>query len=232
MILRNHGLVIAIDGPAASGKSTTARLVADALGYVHIDSGAMYRALTLKALRLGVRPEDQESVSRIAESSRVELHAGPDGVRVMLDGADEGAAIRTPEVTQAVSLVSSYPRVRAVLVREQRAMGRQGGIVMDGRDIGTVVFPDADVKFFMVAGIDARARRRQRELRERGIEAGEEALQREITERDRHDSNREQSPLRRAGDAIDVDTSELTIEEQVAFVVNRVREVMEKESKR
>jgi cytidylate kinase len=229
VILRTKELVIAIDGPAASGKSTTARLVAAALGYVHVDTGAMYRALTLKALRQGVSPEDQDAVSSIAESSHVELRDDGGTVHVLLDGEDVREAIRTPEVTNAVSLVSSYPRVRSVLVREQRAMGKNGGIVMDGRDIGTVVFPDADIKFFMVAGIDARARRRRLELRAKGIEADEAELSRQIAGRDLQDSTRDQSPLRRADDAIDVDTSGMTIDEQVAFVVRCAREVMAKE---
>jgi cytidylate kinase len=228
VILRSKGFVIAIDGPAASGKSTTARLVAAALGYVHVDTGAMYRALTLKALRQGISPEDQEAVSSIAESSHVDLRVDGGTLRVLLDGEDVSEAIRTPDVTAAVSLVSSYQRVRAAMVREQRLMGEQGGIVMDGRDIGTVVFPDADVKFFMVAGIKARARRRSLELRARGIEADETELEEQIAGRDLQDSTREQSPLRRAGDAIDVDTSELTIEEQVAYVVRRTREAMER----
>jgi CMP/dCMP kinase len=228
VILRSKGLVVAIDGPAASGKSTTARLVAAALGYVHVDTGAMYRALTLKALRQGISPEDQDAVSTIAGSSHVELRVDGGALRVFLDGEDVSEAIRTPAVTNAVSLVSSYPRVRTAMVREQRTMGELGGIVMDGRDIGTVVFPDADVKFFMVAGIEARARRRQLELRARGIEADQAELSQQIAGRDLQDSTREQSPLRRADDAIDVDTSEMTIEEQVAFVVRCTREAMAK----
>jgi CMP/dCMP kinase len=154
------------------------------------------------------------------------LRNEPSGVRVFLDGADVTAAIRTPEVTRAVSLVSSYPRVRQVMVREQRAMGEEGGIVMDGRDIGTVVFPDADLKFFMIAGIEARARRRSEELRAKGIDADHDALADEIAERDRFDSTREESPLRRADDAIAIDTSDLTIDEQVAQVTRIARETM------
>lgn len=225
--MRPGKLVIAIDGPAASGKSTTAQLVAERLGYLYVDTGAMYRAATLKVLRAGVPPGEQERVAALVESARIELRSGNGMLRVLLDGEDVTEEIRTPDVTRAVSAVSSIRRVRDVMVREQRRMGRDGGIVLEGRDIGTVVFPDADLKFFMVAGIDARAHRRGNELRTRGIPADIERLKNEIRDRDTLDSTRSESPLKKADDAIEVDTSEMTIEQQVAFVIETARRVME-----
>jgi cytidylate kinase len=219
-------LVIAIDGPAASGKSTTAQLVAERLGYLHVDTGAMYRAATLKVLRAGIPAGDQERVAALVESARIELRREAGSPRVLLDGEDVTQEIRTPEVTRAVSAVSGIRRVRDVMVREQRRMGAEGGIVLEGRDIGTVVFPDADLKFFMVAGIDARARRRGNELRTRGIQADIERLKNEIRDRDTVDSTRSESPLKKADDAIEVDTSDMTVEQQVALVIATARRVM------
>ena len=217
-------LVVAIDGPAASGKSTTARLAAGRLGYVHVDTGAMYRAVTLKVLRAGMAPENDTAIAALLPGTHVELKQADNGLRVVLDGEDVSEAIRTPAVTRAVSAVSSQRAVREAMVREQRLMGKDGGIVLEGRDIGTVVFPDADLKFFMVAGIRARAQRRQEELAVRGEHIHLEHLEQEIAERDARDASRTESPLRRADDAIDIDTSEMTIEEQVAFVVQMVEE--------
>jgi cytidylate kinase len=224
--LRPRKLVIAIDGPAASGKSTTARLVAERLGYVHVDTGAMYRAVTLKVLRAGLSPEDRESIAALLTTTRVELRNMGRALRIFLDGVDVTGPIRTQEVTRAVSAVSRLREVRTAMVREQRAMGKDGGIVLEGRDIGTVVFPDADLKFFIIAGIEARALRRQRELQEKGTRADLEELKREIAERDRLDSSRAESPLRKAEGAIEIDTSNLSIEEQVNQVVTIARERM------
>lgn len=217
-------MVIAIDGPAASGKTTTAKLVAQRLGYLHVDTGAMYRAVTLKVLRSGAEPEDRRGVAALLETTRVLLRVEGGILRVLLDGEDVTEEIRSPEVTRAVSAVSSLPEVRQVMVREQRAIGAGGGIVLEGRDIGTVVFPDAECKFFLIAGIDVRAKRRLKELREKGISADLEALKNEIRTRDHLDSTRALSPLRKAEDAVEIDTSELTIEEQVDEVVRIVKE--------
>ena len=216
-------LVITIDGPAASGKSTTARMAAERLGYTHIDTGAMYRAVTLKVLRAGLSPDDSAGIAGMLPTTHVVLVRGQNGLRVMLDGEDVTDAIRTARVTRAVSAVSSHAAVREAMVREQRAMGKDGGIVLEGRDIGTVVFPDADLKFFMVAGIKSRAQRRQKELAERGEKISLESLEREIAERDTRDASRAVSPLRKADDAIVVDTSDLKIEEQVELVVGTAR---------
>jgi cytidylate kinase len=217
--VKRKELIIAIDGPAASGKSTTARNVARRLGYLHIDTGAMYRAFTLKVLREGIDPSDTSGIARIVDTSHVELRGRGSTLSVLLDGEDVTSEIRREEVTRAVSEVSSIRPVRAAMVREQRRLGRDGGVVLEGRDIGTVVFPDADLKIFMVASIEERATRRQRELQEQGVEVSHAKLLSEIRERDRKDSMRTESPLTRAEDAIVLDTSGLSIEEQVQRVV-------------
>jgi len=192
----------------------------------------MYRAVTLKVIRRGLSPRDAEGIERLLDTTRVEFRRTGGAVLVLLDGEDVTEAIRSPEVSRAVSAVSMHPAVRKAMVREQRLMGKQGEIVLDGRDIGTVVFPDADIKFFMVANLEERARRRLAELRAKGIEAHIEELRREISERDTADSTRQESPLRRADDAIDVDTSALTIEQQVEFVLSRVEAKLKKEDER
>jgi CMP/dCMP kinase len=224
--VRKKKLVIAIDGPAASGKSTTAKLAATRLGYVHIDTGAMYRAVTLKVIRSRVAVDDRERIARLLVTTHVQL-AGPGGhLTVYLDGNEVTEEIRTPEVSRAVSAVSSLPEVREAMVREQRAMGVAGGIILDGRDIGTVVFPDADLKFFMVAGIEARAHRRHKELAEKGVPSSVDLQMEEIARRDQLDSTRSVAPLKRADDAIVVDTSRMTIEQQVDLVVSNAERLM------
>jgi cytidylate kinase len=225
LALSEKRLVIAIDGPAASGKSTTAKLVAAKLGYLHVDTGAMYRAITSKVLVSGLGLDDIDAISKLVATTRVELKRNGNTLNVMLDGVDVTERIRTAEVTRAVSMVSSIASVREVMVREQRRLNQGGGIVLEGRDIGTVVFPQADLKIFMVAGIEARAHRRQKELVEQGITSSFDSLKKEIEERDRLDSTRSQSPLRRAPDAIELDTSNMTIDEQVDFVLNEVRKI-------
>ncbi len=224
-------LVIAIDGPAASGKSTTARLAAERLGYLHIDTGAMYRAVTLKVLRAGISPDDERAVARLLDSTHVALRKEGALLQVELDGEEVTSDIRSEVVTRAVSAVSMLRAVRDAMVREQRRMGEQGGIVLEGRDIGTVVFPDADLKFFMTAALDARARRREKELVDGGVPRSAGELRREIEERDRRDSTRAESPLKMAPDAIELDTTNLSIDEQVAIVVARAEELLRRREK-
>jgi cytidylate kinase len=231
--LSQKHLVIAIDGPAASGKSTTAKLVAERLGYLHVDTGAMYRAVTLKILRREIELNDVAKIAKLVSTTRVELsylsadrQSADSSLKVSLDGEDVTHDIRSLEVTKAVSAVSSIKEVRAAMVREQQKMGEGGGIVMDGRDIGTVVFPDADLKIFMVASIHERARRRAEELNAKGLAANLELLKKEIVERDRLDSTRNESPLRKADDAVKLDTSNLTIDEQVEFIVTKARQTL------
>lgn len=220
-------IIIAIDGPAASGKSTTARRVAEKLGYLYIDTGAMYRAITLQVLRENIDPLNIEEVSCITEKIHVSLETHDGSLKIMLDGNDVTREIRLPEVTQAVSAVSSIPRVREVMVREQRAMGKNKGVVLDGRDIGTVVFPGAELKIYMVANPRVRAERRAKELEGQGIVTDVAALEDEIQVRDRKDSTRQMSPLRKAVDALELDTSLLSIDEQVEFVVSKARKIIE-----
>lgn len=219
-------LIIAIDGPAAAGKSTTAKLVAKKLGYVHVDSGAMYRAVTLKVLRHGISLDAAEEITKLAQTTRIELREANGSLTVLLDGKNVTQEIRVVNVTNAVSKVSSIKEVRAAMVREQRQMGRQGGVVMDGRDIGTVVFPNADLKIFMFASINERAKRRAEELVAAGLQPHRETLKKEIAHRDQLDSTRNESPLRKAEDAIELDTSNMTIDEQVEFIVKKANEIL------
>ena len=230
--MERNGLIIAIDGPAASGKSTTAKLVASRLGYTYIDTGAMYRAVTLVALRTGVDPADQAAIEKLASQISIRFHCIDDGsLKTFIEAEDVSAAIREPEVTGAVSLVSSWSGVREAMVRLQREMSMEGGVVMDGRDIGTVVFPDADVKVFMVADINARAERRKSDLVGLGTEQSVEVVAHDLERRDKLDSNRDVSPLRKAEDAVEIDTSGLSIEEQVEKVLEMVREVQDSKLK-
>ena len=221
-------LVIAVDGPAASGKSTTSKLVAKDLGYLYVDTGAMYRAMTLKVLQHEINLEAEERISRLAEKTNIRLEQHDDQLKVFLDSKEVTRAIRSRAVTNAVSAVSAIKKVREVMVREQRRIGVNGGIVLDGRDIGTVVFPNADLKIFMIANVKERASRRQKDLIKEGIDVSLEELVEEINERDRKDSKRNISPLRKADDAIILDTTNLTIAKQVKFIVNKANEIIDK----
>ncbi|MFZ0390027.1 MAG: (d)CMP kinase [Calditrichia bacterium] len=206
---------IAIDGPAASGKSTTARLLANKLDYTYIDSGAMYRAVTLKALRSKVPVTENRRVAEIAASIKLRLEKDPEKTVIFMDEEDISEAIRTPEIDRAISPVAANPMVRELLVKLQQQMGVAGGVVMDGRDIGTVVFPDAELKIYMKASAEERALRRRKELAQRGIEADLQQLTAEIRQRDRADRERSHGPLKMAADAVELDTTKLTIAEQV-----------------
>ncbi|MGA8367971.1 MAG: (d)CMP kinase, partial [Candidatus Acidiferrales bacterium] len=197
-------LIIAIDGPVGSGKSTLARRVAALLGYVYVDTGAMYRAIALKALRNSVPLDAGEALAALAGGTRIDLRAHDGAQQVLLDGEDVTAAIRTPEVAQAASKVALVPGVRQVLVAEQRRAGREGGVVMEGRDIGSVVFPDAELKIFLTASPEVRAERRWREHQQKGEAVDLARTLEEIHERDRRDQERSSSPLVRAKDAVAV----------------------------
>jgi cytidylate kinase len=220
------GFVVAIDGPAASGKSTTARLAAERLGFLYLDTGAMYRAVTWKALESGVDPGDAVALAELVGRIHVQIVPGGNGARVHVDGEDVTEGIREPRISRAVSRVSSVPAVRRAMVEIQRRIGRSGAVVVEGRDIGTVVFPDARVKIFLEASLEERAARRQAELRRSGVEQSREELAREIRSRDELDSGRADSPLRRAPDAVHVDTTRLSIDQQVDEVVRVVREAL------
>ncbi len=222
-------IAIAIDGPAASGKSTTAKMVAQKLGYLHIDTGAMYRAITLKVLNERIDLSEKEKIVKAAKASEIRLCNENGKMKIFLDGMDVTAKIRTPMVTGAVSTISSYSDVREVMVRQQRKLAAQGGAVLEGRDIGTVVLPQADLKIFMIADIEERARRRKNDLAATGIDASMEDLAREIELRDRKDATRIASPLKKADDAIELDTTNLTIQQQVDFIVKQAMEIINRE---
>ena len=220
MTARPHGLVVAIDGPSGAGKSTAGRGLAARLGYTYVNTGAMYRALTLKALRASLSPDAEGPLVDLAAETRIDLEDG--GQRVRLDGLDVTAEIRSREVTTASSRVSAHPGVRRDMVERQRRLGAGGGVVLDGRDIGTAVFPDAEAKFYLDADPSKRARRRQAEWSAAGSDVDIEELELEIRSRDAADSTRADSPLLRAKDAILVDTTELTpaeVVERMASVV-------------
>jgi cytidylate kinase len=215
-------LVIAIDGPAGAGKSTLARALANRLGYTYVDSGAMYRAVGLAAAERGIDPTDPVALAALVAGLDLALEPGPLGQRVRLGGRDVTDAIRTAHAGEWASRVAAMPVVRASLVVRQRALGAAGGVVMDGRDIGTVVFPDADCKFFVTASAAERARRRAREIG--APDADLPAIQHEIEARDHRDSTRANSPLRAAADAESVDTTGLTAEEATRHLLERVLE--------
>lgn len=226
-------MIIAIDGPAGSGKSTVAHAIAQRCGITYLDTGAMYRSVTLACLRRGVDLRDADAVAAVAREVRIEFCNDGSGQTVLLDGQDVTADIRTPEVDRNVSVVSAVPAVRAAMVTLQRAVGEQGDVVAEGRDIGTVVFPDAEVKVFLTADAEARAHRRavQREGGDAAKDAAaqadtdrEQAILEEIRRRDKLDSTRKEAPLRAAEDAHHIDSSTLGVEEVVAEVIRLMEE--------
>ncbi len=221
----NRRLVIAIDGPVGAGKTTAARRLAEALSYVHIDSGAMYRAIGWKAVKAGMDLRDQPALARLAEATEIRLVASPQGLQVLVDGEDVTAHLRTPVMDEASSLVSTCPAVRHRMVALQRAMAREGGVVMDGRDIGTVVFPDADLKFYLDADLSVRATRRQGDLSRAGNRVDIQTVQEEVARRDTRDTTRQASPLRPASDAIRIDSSGLSPEQVLQRMLAEVRKL-------
>jgi len=214
-------IVVAIDGPAGAGKSTIARRIADKLGFLYIDTGAMYRAVGLWALRAGVALDDMHRLEQLAREARIELSSSPNAVR--LNDEDVTEAIRAPEISDAASKVSAVPGVRRALVEKQRQMGEQSSIVMEGRDIGSVVFPDASVKVYLDADPAVRARRRVQELAAKGRTADPAEVERDMRERDLRDSTRPDSPLIQAPDAVFVDSTPHTLDEVERIILNIVR---------
>jgi cytidylate kinase len=223
----NKRLTIAIDGPAGSGKSSVARVVAQRLGYLYLDSGAMYRALALKALQNnGIALTSEKELEQLARHTQIELQPVPATLRdptvhnrVLLDGDDVTQSIRTNEVAQAASRVATVPGVRSVLVAAQQRAGASGGVVMEGRDIGTVVFPNADLKIFLEAAPEARAQRRWKEHNEKGEELQLAEVMEEVRERDQRDTERKVSPLVRAADAVLVDNTAMDVEETARLII-------------
>ncbi|HEX8734353.1 MAG TPA: (d)CMP kinase [Pyrinomonadaceae bacterium] len=220
-------MIIAIDGPSGAGKSTLGKMLAKKLNLLYLDTGAMYRAVGLAVLESRTAFEDTARVAAIAENARIELIGEPENLQVKLDGRDISKEIRTNEVGQAASIVSTISEVRRILVEHQRLLGETAphGCVLDGRDIGTVVFPNADVKFFLTAKPEARARRRYEEDLARGLDTTYEKTFEEITLRDRRDVSRADSPLSIAADAIVIDTSELNLTEVFEQMTDIIREI-------
>ncbi|WP_240968174.1 (d)CMP kinase [Paenibacillus aquistagni] len=215
---KNTRFNIAIDGPAGAGKSTVARHVARKLGYIYIDTGAMYRAVALHMLEQGIRPSEPSKAKQAMKDVRIELLPGEDGQRVLLNGLDVTRQIRTPEISLMASQFAQHEDVREQLVAMQRELATKKGIVMDGRDIGTIVLPSAEFKWFLTASVDERAKRRYAELKDKS-EVTLEQLKHEIAERDRQDENRAISPLRQAEDALLLDTTHMSIDEIVELMV-------------
>lgn len=212
-------LIIAIDGPSGAGKGTVARAIASELGYRHVDSGAMYRAVGWKAIRDGVPLEDEAAVAALAEGARIDVSS----THVTIDGIDVTRAIRTPDIDRAAAGVARLPRVRSVLVEQQRQMGINGAIVMEGRDIGTVVFPDADVKLYLDASPEERARRRASDPAHTGVPAAVSEVATLLTQRDEIDRTRTASPLYAAKDALIVDTTGKSVKEVVTEAMTVIR---------
>jgi cytidylate kinase len=223
---RFKNIVVTLDGPAASGKSTTALRAARQLGWTYLDTGAMYRALAVKTLQQGIALDDETVIGNLAGKIRMRMEQSEAGMRIFMDDEDVTDLIRTPEVDQAVGPVCEVPLVRQEMVRLQREMLQYGHLITDGRDMGTVVFPNADLKFYLTASIESRAKRRQIDMKKQGIRISLDQLKKEIQHRDDRDLNREHSPLRKASDAIELDTSNLSIDEQVAIVVARIDQLL------
>lgn len=216
-------IVVAIDGPAGAGKSTIAKLAAEKLGYAYIDTGAMYRSVAWKFLQTG-REFDEAYISELANTMIIEFKPEAKVNRVFVDGTEVTEAIRTPEVTAIVSRVAAIGAVREAMVEQQRRMGEIGGVLMDGRDIGTVVFPHAQLKIFLTASVEERARRRYKEMLEKGQQVELAQLQEDIAARDKQDSERAISPLRQAEDALLLDTSDMSIAQVTDKILQLVQE--------
>ena len=214
-------MIIAIDGPAGSGKTTTARIVARNLGFIHINTGALYRGIALKFIREKVNLDDTSAIERILNNTQMDF-AGPNNAILYMDGEDISAEIISSMVTENVSQISSISEVRVKLVEYQRKMAQDQNVVLDGRDLGTVVFPNADYKFYLIADIEVRAERRKQEIEVTGDYMTKEEIIMFIKDRDKKDSSRQHSPLMKAEDAIEVDTTDLKIEEQVNYIINIV----------
>lgn len=212
-------IIIAIDGPSGTGKSTTAKIVAKDLGITYLDTGAMYRAITFAALEKGVAPTDKAGIDQLLQSTKIRFD---DNNQIVINGVNREKEIRGKQVSEAVSPYSAIPEVRSVLTQWQREIAGERSCILDGRDIGTVVFPNADFKFFLVTDLKVRAERRYQECLQKGIAMTLEEIEKNLAERDRIDSSRATAPLKKADDAIEIDTTQLSIEQQVKKIEDRV----------
>ena len=220
--MKRCGLVIAIDGTIGSGKTTTARRVAERLGYRHLDTGAMYRAVTVAATRSGVEPEDEDALENLLATSTIDLDSGRG--RVLLDGQDISEVIRQPDITRRAGAYANVPLVRHSLVAQQQQLGQLGGVVAEGRDMAAVVFPDAELKIALVADLDERTRRRHRELTTKGVCITLEQVRSDIQTRDRDDALRDYGGTSAANEIVEIDTTHMTLEDQVDCVVALARQ--------
>jgi cytidylate kinase len=221
--MKKNGLVIAIDGPSGAGKSTAARRLAERLGYIYIDTGAMYRAIGWKAKQEEIDPADETKLADLCGRTEVTIKKDNSDPRFFVDGIDVTGEIRTPEMGMMASAVSKSPSVRARLLTLQRELGRGGGVVMDGRDIGTVVFPGAEVKFYLEASAGERGKRRYLELKAKGMDVDRVQITKEIEERDRQDSGRALAPLKKADDALLIDSSAMSIDDVLDRMLSEIK---------
>ena len=222
-------MIIAIDGPAGSGKSSTARAVAARLGITYLDTGAMYRAITLKCLRLGISSQDTEALAKLTSQTVISFTGVPPESRIWMDGEDVSTQIRSDEVTRNVSDYCAPSVVREALVKQQREIGKNNSVVCEGRDIASSI-PDADLKIYMVASVEERARRRQKDFENLGVHKSIEELKEEISLRDHKDSTRKNSPLQKAAGAEELDTTGMTLESQIEYIVNKATALIQAKS--
>jgi cytidylate kinase len=224
---KRKGLTIAIDGPSGAGKSTVARSLAERLGYTYIDTGAMYRSVALRVKEKGISIEDKFALNQLASSLQIAFFTEKEQTHVLCDGEDITEAIRTPEISRLASSISKQKGVREALVQMQREMGKEGGVILEGRDIGTVVFPDADVKFYLDADSDERVRRRYEEMVEKGVKVDIKETEEELVRRDHNDMHRIHSPLKKAEDALFIDSTHRSAEE----IVEEMTRIIKKKTK-